>query len=162
MPSALKSHGNPPMHVMLENVRSVYNVGSVFRTCDSAGVTSLHLTGYTAIPPHPRLQKTALGSTQSVNWFHHCQSLSAALFLKSQGIQLISFETVPGATSLFDYHFNAPSCLIFGHEETGITPDLLELSDHIIRIPQFGIKESLNIASAAAVAIYECRRQLNL
>ena len=157
----MKGNGNSPIHVMLENVRSVYNVGSVFRTCDSAGVTSLHLTGFTAIPPHPRLQKTALGSTQSVPWQHHCQSLKAAHLLKSQGFKLVSFETVPQAISLFDYRFTSSSCLIFGHEETGISQELLDLSDDIIRIPQFGIKESLNIASAAAIAIYECRRQLN-
>lgn len=150
----------PSFYVLLENIRSAYNVGSIFRTCDSAGVDHLLLTGYTAIPPHPKLSKTALGSTTSVKWTHHCSGPLAVKHLKSQGISLISFEPLPHATSLFAYQYPRPACLIFGHEESGISPELLALSDQIIQIPHFGIKDSLNVASAAAIAIYEFKRQL--
>lgn len=145
--------------VLLDNIRSAYNVGSVFRTCDSAGVDTLLLTGYCAIPPNPKLQKTALGSMSSVIWEHHCDSFLAAKYIKSKNIKLICFETTPGAQSLHDFAFDTDACLVFGNEETGINQKILDIADQIIKIPQYGIKESLNIASAAAVAIYEFRRQ---
>ena len=145
--------------VLLDNIRSAYNVGSVFRTCDSAGVDKLFLCGYCACPPNPKLHKTALGSVDHVAWEHHCSAADAVKYLKSQHVQIICLETVPQTQSLFEYHYQTDTCLIFGNEERGIDPDILALADTILQIPQYGIKESLNIASAAAVAIYEFRRQ---
>jgi tRNA G18 (ribose-2'-O)-methylase SpoU len=145
--------------VLLDNIRSAYNVGSVFRSCDSAGVDKLILTGYCAIPPNPKLQKTALGSIDNVAWEHHCDAISAIKYLKSQHIQIVCLETAREAQLLFDYHYQSDACLIFGNEEQGNDPRLLALADVVLKIPQYGVKESLNIASAAAVAIYEFRRQ---
>jgi tRNA G18 (ribose-2'-O)-methylase SpoU len=147
------------VQVLLDNIRSAYNVGSVFRTCDSAGVDELLLTGYCAIPPNPKLQKTALGSINNVAWTHHCVTDNAVNYLKSHHIPIICFETAPNPISLFEYEFPASCCLVFGNEELGIQPSTIALADAVVKIPQYGIKESLNIASAAAIAIYEYRRQ---
>jgi 23S rRNA (guanosine2251-2'-O)-methyltransferase len=145
--------------VMLDRIRSAYNVGSLFRTCDSAAVDRLLLTGWCAFPPHPKLQKTALGSLDHVAWEHHCSAAAAATYIKARGIKLICCETTDAAGSLFDHHYQQDTCLVFGNEENGIDPKVLDQADQILKIPQFGIKESLNVASAAAIAIYEFRRQ---
>lgn len=147
------------LYVLLDHIRSAYNVGSVFRTCDSAGVDKLLLTGWCAFPPHPKLDKTALGSLHHVEWEHHCRPECAVQFLKSQGIKIICFESTPEATPLFEHQYTSDSCLIFGNEENGISPEVLEAADVVIKIPQYGMKESLNVASAAAIGIYEFRRQ---
>jgi 23S rRNA (guanosine2251-2'-O)-methyltransferase len=147
------------LYVLLDRIRSAYNVGSVFRTCDSAGVDILILAGYCAFPGNPKLQKTALGSLEHVTWEHHCDAYKAVQHLKSQNIKIVCLETAPQAESMFDYTYNQDTCLIFGNEEEGINPKILGIADVILKIPQYGIKESLNVASAAAIAIYEFRRQ---
>jgi tRNA G18 (ribose-2'-O)-methylase SpoU len=147
------------MMVLLDHIRSAYNVGSLFRTCDSAGVDKIVLTGWCAVPPNPKLQKTALGSLNHVEWEHHCDSLEAAKYYQSTGQKIICLETSPDAVSLFDFEFPENSCLVFGNEEAGVKPEILALADAVVKIPQYGVKESLNVASAAAVAIYEYRRQ---
>jgi len=149
----------PKIYVLLDNIRSAYNVGSVFRTCDSAGVDKLILTGYCALPPNPKLNKTALGSIENIDWEHQCDAETAAIFFKKQGFQIICFETCKDACSLYQHHFTKDACLVFGNEETGINPKVIGAADAVLKIPQFGIKESLNIASAAAIGIYEFRRQ---
>lgn len=147
------------LYVLLDHIRSAYNVGSVFRTCDSAGVDKLLLTGWCAFPPNPKLNKTALGSINSVPWEHHCTTLGAVKYLKSLGIRIACFETTQNAKSLFETHYTKNTCLVFGNEETGINEEVLELADEVIKIPQLGLKESLNVASAAAIGIYEFKRQ---
>lgn len=145
--------------VLLDSIRSAYNVGSVFRTCDSAGVDQLLLCGYCAIPPNPKLQKTALGSINNATWEHHCDAYQAVQYLKTKNIKIICLETSPNAESIFNYSYQQDCCLVFGNEENGIDPRILGIADSILKIPQYGIKESLNVASAAAIAIYEFRRQ---
>lgn len=147
------------LKVLLDHIRSAYNVGSVFRTCDSAGVDELLLTGWCAFPPNPKLDKTALGSLNHVSWTHHCQPELAVMYLKSQDIKIVCFETTPDTVSLFSYQFPENACLVFGNEENGIGDKVLAQADAVIKIPQYGMKESLNVASAAAIAIYEFRRQ---
>ncbi len=147
------------LYVLLDHIRSAYNVGSVFRTCDSAGVDKLFLTGYCAMPPNPKLNKTALGSLDHVDWEHHCVTERAVNYLKSQGMKIVCLETSSNAVPLFDYHFSPNTCLVFGNEENGISETVLKGADDVVKIPQYGIKESLNVASAAAIAIYEFRRQ---
>lgn len=146
--------------VLLNNIRSAYNVGSIFRSAESAGVDRLFLTGYTAIPPHPKLDKTALGSIESVNWEHHCDPLKLAQLMKNQGVMLWAMEPTETAASIYELDVTGDICLVFGHEETGVMPELLALADQVVKIPQFGLKESLNVAVAAGVAIYECKRKL--
>ena len=148
------------LFVILHNLRSAYNVGSIFRTADSAGIQTLYLTGYTAVPPSSKLQKTALGALDYVRWEHHCDPLRLIKLLKSQNITVWSCEPVSQAKSLYEVRVPENICLVFGNEVKGIDQAILSLSNQIIKIPQFGKKESLNVATAAGICIYECRRQL--
>jgi 23S rRNA (guanosine2251-2'-O)-methyltransferase len=148
-----------PLLVCLDNVRSAYNVGSVFRTADSANVNELILCGFTPCPPHPKLDKTALGSITTVLWNHQCDCTKAVMNLKRQGYQILVFETAPSATSLFQAHFTKPTVMVFGNEVNGVNPSVCAAADLVIAIPHFGAKESLNIAIAAGIGIYEFRRQ---
>jgi 23S rRNA (guanosine2251-2'-O)-methyltransferase len=144
------------LHILLDNVRSTYNVGSLFRTADGAGVSSLHLCGITPTPQNLKVGKTALGAEQKVTWTYHRNALHAADSLKAAGVRLWALEATPGAPSLFELSppQDHPLALIIGNEVTGVDPALLERSDRVVRLPMTGSKRSLNVASAAAVAIY--------
>lgn len=153
------------LSVCLDRVRSAYNVGSVFRSADSAGFTKIYLCGYCVFPPDRKLAKTALGAENSIPWEHHCKTIELIRLLKKNGTHIIGFETIENATSLFEFQLNLHAqamCLVFGNEVTGLEPDVLGLCDKVVAIPHFGHKSSLNIASAAAVAIYEIKRQTEL
>jgi tRNA G18 (ribose-2'-O)-methylase SpoU len=147
------------LYVILDRVRSAYNVGSIFRSCDSAGVDKLVLCGFTAVPPHPKLDKTALGSLESVDWEHHCSALSAVAYYKKLGFNIFVLETTPTAQDIFKTQISTDTCLVFGHEEDGVEPDIINLAHQVINIPHFGIKDSLNVAVAAGIAIYEFQRK---
>lgn len=149
----------PPLYLLLDNLRSAYNVGSIFRSADAAGVAGLFLCGITPLPPHPKLAKTALGSLDSVPWTHHCSAEKCLAWIKASSLTPIVLETTTGATSIFTCHFTSPTVFILGNEVSGVDPALVSAAAKIVKIPQFGLKESLNVASAAAIAIYEFRRQ---
>lgn len=143
------------LFVLLENIRSAYNVGSIFRTCDAAGVNNLFLAGYTPFPPHRKIEKTALGSIESVAWEHGKNPITLAKKLKKIGIKLIVVESNKKAKSIFKSSFSKDSCLIFGNEVEGVSAELIKVSDEVVKIPQFGKKESLNVAVASGIAIYD-------
>lgn len=151
---------SPRISVVLENIRSAFNVGSVFRSCESAGVDHLYLTGYTATPENPKVLKTALFSHESVSWSHHKDTMAVVESLIEAGNTVIAFETTKDAVSMYDYHFPDKSAIIFGNEVNGISPEILSLAKETVKIPMFGKKESLNIAVAAGIGIYEVKRQL--
>lgn len=146
------------LQLCLDNLRSAYNVGSIFRTADAFGANQIILCGLTPTPLNPKLQKTALGSCQSVPWEHHCETLALLKTLKST-TPLIAFEICNQALPLYTFQFPQSSCLIFGHEVRGVASPILKLCDAVVYIPQLGVKESLNVASAAAIALYEYRSQ---
>lgn len=148
-----------PLIVLLDNIRSVYNVGSFFRTADAARVAHLHLCGMTAYPPHPKLDKTALGALAHVPWSHHVDALEVARRLKGDGAPIWACETGPDAADYTDVDFPVPVVLVFGHEVAGISPQLLELADNRIRIPMWGYKSTLNVATAFGVILFEALRQ---
>ena len=140
----------------LDNIRSIYNVGSIFRTADGAGVGHIYLGGYTATPEHPRLAKTALGAEESVAWSKHWDSLVALRALKAEGFHLWGLEGTSSSTPLFQA---APAgdqrhLLIVGNEIQGVQPEILALCDDVVHIPMRGVKESLNVAFAFGVAAY--------
>lgn len=149
----------PALMVLLENIRSAYNVGSIFRTADSAGVARLYLTGYTAYPPHPKLEKTALGSLTSVPWEHHESAITVVQTLQKQGVRVLAAEVADVATSIYEIGFTEDTCLVFGNEVDGVSQELLSRVDGVVRVPMFGMKESLNVATAAGVVIYEFVRK---
>lgn len=149
----------PSLWVMLVNLRSAYNVGSIFRTAESAGVDKLLLTGYTPTPLEPKLDKTALGATMTQTWEHHCHPEKTLTYCQNCQYSVIACEPVKSARNLFHYQFPLHTCLVFGNEITGLDPAFLKKSSAVIQIPQFGKKESLNVASAAGIIIYSWRRQ---
>lgn len=148
-----------PVAVLLENVRSLYNVGSFFRTCDAAAVRKLILCGYTAYPPHKRIAKTALGAEEVVAWEHHRDPAARVRDLRQARYEIAVVETSLRSVDLFDWVPAFPVCVVFGNEVTGVTPALLEMCDTHVRIPMLGRKHSLNVATAGGVVIYELVRK---
>lgn len=148
-----------PVSVVLDNIRSMYNVGAFFRTADAAGVEKLYLGGITARPPKNAISKTALGAEERVPWEHAWVPLTFLADLRARGYEIAAVETSVHAVDLFDWQPRFPVCLVFGHEVEGIRPEAACLCDTHVRIPMLGIKHSLNVATAGGVAIYELLRK---
>jgi tRNA G18 (ribose-2'-O)-methylase SpoU len=144
--------------VFLENIRSVFNVGSVFRTADATAVEKLILAGYTGFPPHKGITKTALGAENSVTWEHTKEILATADHLQKTH-ELAVIETSTHAVDLFDWVPRFPVCVVFGSEVDGVTPELLARCDTHVRIPMLGQKHSLNVSTSAGVVLYELLRK---
>ncbi len=148
-----------PVSILLHNVRSLYNVGSFFRSADAGGCEKLYLTGITARPPHTGIAKTALGAEDSVSWEHHADPTALIQSLRQQGHEIAAVETSIHATDLYDWQPRFPVCVLFGHEVDGLDDSLLSLCDTHVRIPMLGRKHSLNVATAGGVVLYELLRK---
>jgi tRNA G18 (ribose-2'-O)-methylase SpoU len=146
-----------PVAVVLDNVRSMLNVGSVFRSCDAFAVSKLVLCGITAQPPHRDIQKTALGATESVHWEHYQSIVEAAKKLKEEGFILIGIEQTDESIPLpsFKPEFGQQYAFVFGNEVEGVSDEVLPLLDMAIEIPQEGTKHSLNVSVAAGIILYK-------
>ncbi len=149
----------PALHLeaLLDNLRSAWNVGSIFRIADGAGVRHLHLCGITPPGDHPRVPKTALGAQTAVGWTAHPNGLEAARALRGRGFRLWALETTPQALSLFDLlpaHTETPLVLVLGNELSGVDPGILALCERHVCLPMQGVKESLNVAAAFGAAAY--------
>ncbi len=152
-----------PVYVLLDNIRSNYNVGSIFRTSDGAMIEKLYLCGYTPHPPKKEILKTALGSTESVNWEYVKDPKEIVLSLKNKGVKIYSLELTDRSKNYYDVSTeDFPICIIVGNEITGVSQDLIDLCDHSLEIPQYGIKQSLNVAVAYGIAIFEMRKIYDL
>jgi 23S rRNA (guanosine2251-2'-O)-methyltransferase len=151
--------GALPVSVLLDNVRSLYNVGAFFRTADAAALEKLYLCGITGRPPKRAITKTALGAEQTVAWEHHDDPTTLAATLRERGYEIAAVETAVHAVDLFEWMPRFPVCLIFGHEVDGIRPELSAFSDMHVRIPMLGAKHSLNVATAGGIIIYELLRK---
>ena len=148
-----------PVYVILNSIRSSYNVGSIFRTSDGAMIEKLYLCGYTPCPPKKEVLKTALGSQDSVNWEFVEDPKDVVLKLKRQGVKIIALEQTDNNIPYYSLSKNEfPVCLIVGNEITGVSQDLIDLCDASIEIPQYGIKQSLNVAVAYGISIFELRK----
>jgi 23S rRNA (guanosine2251-2'-O)-methyltransferase len=148
-----------PVRVLLDNVRSLYNVGSFFRTADAAAIERLYLCGITGRPPKHAITKTALGAEDTVPWEHAWEAVPLIRGLRDQGHELAVIETSPHAVDLFDWTPRFPVCVIFGHEVDGVQPEISALCDTHVRIPMLGTKHSLNVATAGGVVLYELLRK---
>jgi 23S rRNA (guanosine2251-2'-O)-methyltransferase len=148
-----------PVRVLLDNVRSLYNVGSFFRTADAAAIERLYLCGITGRPPKHAITKTALGAEETVPWEHAWEAVPLLGSVREQGYELAAIETSPHAVDLFDWTPRFPVCVLFGHEVDGIQPELSALCDTHVRIPMLGSKHSLNVATAGGVVLYELLRK---
>lgn len=148
-----------PVSILLDNVRSMYNVGAFFRTADAAGIEKLYLCGITSYPPKNGISKTALGAEERVPWEHAWDALPLVAGLRARNYEIAAVETSVHAVDLFDWKPRFPVCIIFGHEVEGIRPEVAEMCDTHVRIPMLGIKHSLNVATAGGVVIYELLRK---
>jgi tRNA G18 (ribose-2'-O)-methylase SpoU len=148
-----------PVYVVLNSIRSSYNVGSIFRTSDGAMIEKLYLCGYTPHPPKKEILKTALGSTVSVAWEYVKDPVEVVKELKARGIKICALEQTSTSKPHYSVHkSDMPICLIVGNEITGVPQELIDLCDFSIEIPQYGIKQSLNVAVAYGISIFELRK----
>lgn len=145
-----------PIVVVLDNVRSLNNIGSVFRTCDAFRIEKICLCGITACPPNKDIAKTALGATESVDWEYFETTRDAVLLLKAKGYAIAAVEQVDESVMLHEFtpDFARPLALIFGNEVFGVDDELLPLCDCCIEVPQFGIKHSLNISVCVGIVLW--------
>jgi 23S rRNA (guanosine2251-2'-O)-methyltransferase len=148
-----------PACALLENVRSLYNVGAFFRTADAVALEKLYLTGFTGYPPQRMITKTALGAEETVPWEHRRDSAKTIEELHLANYEIAAIETSAHAIDLFEWQPRFPVCVLFGHETDGLTAEAAALADTHIRIPMLGRKHSLNVASAGAVVLYELLRK---
>ncbi|MEO7044404.1 MAG: RNA methyltransferase [Ferruginibacter sp.] len=149
-----------PVIAVLENIRSAYNVGSVFRTADAFLLEAVYIIGYTAQPPHKEIKKTALGAEESVTWLHFANANDAIVKLKADGYKVYAVEQVVNSLMLQEINFTSEEkiAVIFGNEVTGVEQETILQCDGCIEIPQLGMKHSLNIATAAGVVLWEIVR----
>ena len=148
-----------PVSFLVENVRSVHNVGSIFRTADGMGAEKIYIAGYSAYPPRDDLSKVALGAEISVPWEQNDYPLKIAEKIKSNGIQLIGLEQTHSSPSIYEIEWKFPVCIVLGNEVTGVSDELLSVCDPCVEIPMRGVKQSLNVSVAAGVVGYEVARQ---
>ena len=151
-----------PVTIVLDNLRSASNVGSVFRSCDCMGLEELILCGISAKPPHKEISKTAIGATSSVTWRHAESVLEVIKSLKSEGYLVLAIEQVTGSIGLREFKFPKDRRIAFvlGNEVHGVSPEILPLLDHAIEIKQYGTKHSFNVSVCAGIIMWEINRQL--
>lgn len=153
---AFKKSEKLPLRIVLDNVRSMHNVGSAFRTADAFSISRIHLTGITARPPHREIEKTALGATSSVDWDYHEHTAELLKKLKREGWRIAIVEqtttSIPLQTLTTDE--DQKTCVVFGNEINGVSDDVLPLADLAIEIPQSGTKHSLNISVCVGIVVW--------
>lgn len=144
-----------PYIVILDNIRSALNVGAIFRTCDAAGVDKLYLAGITPYPPHNRIPKTALGAVEFVDWERAESTLELVQELKNQDYSIYSVEQSDQSQQFDQIDFPPKTALVFGHEISGVDPEVIKASDATIDVPMFGKKKSLNVATTVGIICYQ-------
>lgn len=159
-----KAQQKLPIAVVLDNVRSMHNIGSIFRTSDGFAVEQICLCGITAQPPHREIEKTALGATQSVDWTYYADTTAAVKLLRADGYQIIAIEQAQDSVMLntFTPDKNAKYALIFGNEVNGVSDEVMQMIDTCIEIPQFGTKHSFNIVVSAGIVLWDFFAKLGL
>jgi len=152
-----KSSEKLPVYIVLDNIRSQHNIGSVFRTTDAFLLEGIFLCGITATPPHREIHKTALGATESVDWRYFPETREAIMELKDRGYRIYAIEQAENSIplNLFDLPADPKIALVFGNEINGVGDEIMELADDCIEITQFGTKHSLNVAVTAGIVIWE-------
>lgn len=156
-----RQSGKLPLTVVLDNIRSLHNVGSVFRTADAFRLSGICLCGITATPPSVEIHKTALGAEDSVAWTYYRDTLDAVKALRGEGYRLMAVEQVEGSVSLESMPFDAKDkyALIMGNEVSGVRQDVVDLCDGALEIPQFGTKHSLNVSVSCGIVLWELTRR---
>lgn len=158
----VKNRPRYPVVVVLDNVRSLYNVGSIFRTSDAAGVDKIYLCGITGKPPRTEIHKSALGAENSVPWEYREETLETVVELKQQGYKIVVLEHTDQRQNFQRTDYEFPLCLVVGHEITGVADSVVEIADMAVEIPMFGVKQSLNVSVAFGITIYEIIKHFEL
>ena len=155
----VQSYARTPVYGVLDRLRSAHNVGSIFRTCDGANAAGLYICGYSPVPPHRHLAKTALGAVDIVPW-QHCEDVDDAINeLRAQGVQILAMEKTESSVSLWDFPLQFPVALVMGNEAEGLSERTMELCDATVHLPMRGLKNSLNVSVAFGAALYEVLRR---
>jgi len=159
-----KNSDKTPLLVVLDNIRSLNNIGSVFRTCDAFAIEKVYLCGITAQPPHNDINKTALGATESVAWEYATDVLTIINKLKADGVKIIAIEQAENSVALQDLELakNQKYAVIFGNEVKGIQQSLVNAADYCVEIPQVGTKHSLNISVSCGVVLWDLFKKIRL
>jgi len=159
-----KNSDKTPLLVVLDNIRSLNNIGSVFRTCDAFAIEKVYLCGITAQPPHNDINKTALGATESVAWEYATDVLTIINKLKADGVKIIAIEQAENSIALQDFELakNQKYAVIFGNEVKGIQQSLVNAADYCVEIPQVGTKHSLNISVSCGVVLWDLFKKIRL
>jgi tRNA G18 (ribose-2'-O)-methylase SpoU len=144
-----------PIYVLVDNIRSLYNIGSIFRTADAVRIEKLYLCGISGHPPRKEIDKTALGAQDTVPWEYHPNAIDILKQLRHKGIPVIALEHTRESKSYWEHKYSFPCCLVIGNEVWGIQEELLEYVDAAIEIPMFGAKHSLNASVAFGIVAYE-------
>jgi tRNA G18 (ribose-2'-O)-methylase SpoU len=158
-----KAASKLPLIIVLDNIRSMHNVGSIFRSADGFLVSGIFICGYTPQPPHRDIQKTALGATETVDWIYYNHTLDAVTALKEEGYRVFAVEQVEGSVPLDKLQL-APGfkyAIVLGNEVEGVQQEVLKQCEGAIEIPQYGMKHSLNVSIAAGIVAWEFHKQLN-
>lgn len=154
-PEDFRQSKKRPFRIVLDNVRSAHNIGSVFRSADAFAVEQILLCGITAVPPNREIHKTALGATETVEWSYYESTKEAVEACKKDGFTIVLIEQTTGSIPLQDYVPEGPIALVFGNEVEGVSDDVLPLADQAVEIPQFGTKHSFNISVCAGIVMYD-------
>lgn len=162
--AAFKQQKKLPVTVILDSVRSMHNVGSIFRTADGFAIEQVILCGITGRPPHREIEKTALGATQSIKWQYFAETVDALAVLRAEGYQIIAIEQAEKSIMLHEFMplEEEKYALIFGNEVNGVSEEVMQLIDKCIEIPQFGTKHSFNIVVSAGIVLWDFFAKLNL
>lgn len=158
-----KSSAKHPIIIVLDNIRSLNNVGSFFRTADSFLLEGIYLCGITGQPPHREIEKTALGATLSVDWRYFAKIEEALMDLRKNNFKIVAIEQTEKSILLqnLEVHQNDKIAIVFGNEVTGLSPKAIELSDSIVEIPQMGTKHSLNVSVCGGIVVWELLIKMN-
>ncbi len=142
------------IYFVLDNIRSMHNVGAIFRTCDAAGVNKLFLCGITATPPRMQIAKTALGATETVAWRYYKSTKRLINILKSRGVQIVALEQSSKSINYKKFNYKKPLAIIVGNEISGISKHILDMCDGVVDLPMHGRAKSLNVATASGIILY--------
>mgnify|MGYP001044069867 CR=1 FL=1 len=153
-----KADGHP-IYAVVENVRSLFNVGAIFRSADGVNASGIYLTGFTGCPPRKEISRVALGAEEVIPWHYERDTGAVINGLRDGGVQVVALEQTPNSVDYRTFVYQWPSAVIFGHEVTGVRPETLDLCDGVVHIPMLGHKVSLNVSVAAGVMHYELLSQ---
>ena len=147
--------------MIADNIRSLHNIGSLFRTSEAAGIEKLYLVGISGTPPRKEIHKTAIGAEDNVPWEYHADILPLLKYFKSQQIPIVVLEHTDSSKSFQEIEYPFPLCLVIGNEVDGISEEVMDYADMAVDIPMFGMKQSLNVSVAYGIMLYELIRQLS-